>query len=364
MNKIILAPAGGRKTQTIIDQCLSNKNSRKLIITYTTTGQKVISDRIWRKNTSEYKIDILGWYSFLLNHIIYPYIYDKYPNQIAHGLHFVDGVDITRYRKGTKRYFDDDNRVFSNHIGKLAYDIAIASNGAWLDRLERIYDEIYFDEVQDLAGNDLDILQLLFKSKINITAVGDVRQSLYSTSRSDSKHKQFNNLNKIEWFRRMKDLNLCELEERTQTWRCNQDIINFANSALPKKLNFPDTKSLNREKTGHDGVFLISWQNLPEYINKFNPQSLRNNINSKILNGTDAINFGQSKGMTFHRVLIYPTDPIKKFLKNQTHPLKDKSASAFYVAVTRAKHSVTIVVDEPKQYKIQEWNPNYLLLDI
>lgn len=358
MNKIILAPAGGRKTQTIVNNCLSGDTSTsRLIVTFTTTGQKVIQERFWKKKSNIGKFEISGWYAFLLNHIIYPYVYDKYPQQTVKGFHFVEGNDPSRYRRGSKRYFDNEGKVYSSSIGKLAHDVAVASNGAWIDRLERIYDEIYFDEVQDLAGNDLDILKILFQSKIRVVCVGDVRQSIYSTNRSDTKYKNYRGLKKILWYKEMESLGLCEIEERTKTWRCNQDIINFADSVLPKELEFPGTTSENLDKTVHDGVFLVSWKNLQSYIDTYKPTCYRNKVNSPILKGTVATNFGQCKGQTVSRALIYPTKPIKLFLQDSTNQLKNQSASSFYVAITRAIHSVAIVVEKPNQYNIQEWVP-------
>lgn len=358
MNKVILAPAGGRKTQSIVEKCqLGDESQNRLIVTYTTTGQKVLQERIWQDKNIEGEIEILGWFSFLLKNFVYPYVNDLYPGQAVNGLHFVEGKDPTRFRKATKRYFDDAGKVYSNRIGKLAYDIALASNGACINRLEGIFDEIYFDEVQDLGGNDLKILELLFESKIKIVAVGDVRQSVYSTSPVDRKYENYKGLHKIKWFREIESLGLCEIEEITKTWRCNQDIVDFADSVLPKDLEFPETKSMNTEETGHDGIFLVSWKNLQTYINEFNPECYRHNIKSKILTGTEAINFGLCKGKTVPRVLIYPTGPMKDFLKSSKNALKDQSASIFYVAVTRAMHSVAIVVDKPEQYNLEEWAP-------
>ena len=50
--------------------------------------------------------------------------------------------------------------------------------------------------------------------------------------------------------------------------------------------------------------------------------------------------------------------PIKKFLKNQENKLTDQSDSMLYVAITRAIHSVAIVVDKPSDYSITEWKPD------
>ena len=48
-----------------------------------------------------------------------------------------------------------------------------------------------------------------------------------------------------------------------------------------------------------------------------------------------AINFGDAKGLTFERVLIYPTKPILAWLKD----------CKLYVAITRAMHSAAFVDD-------------------
>ena len=56
-----------------------------------------------------------------------------------------------------------------------------------------------------------------------------------------------------------------------------------------------------------------------------------------------AINFGDSKGLTFARVLIFPNDPIKKYLAIGDSEHVKKSRAKFYVAITRAKYSVAFV---------------------
>ena len=55
------------------------------------------------------------------------------------------------------------------------------------------------------------------------------------------------------------------------------------------------------------------------------------------------MNFGDSKGMTFDSVLIYPTQPMIKWMENHDEKLEDTSMNKFYVAVTRARYMVGIV---------------------
>ena len=69
--------------------------------------------------------------------------------------------------------------------------------------------------------------------------------------------------------------------------------------------------------------------------------------------------FGKSKGLEFERVLIYPTNPFIEWLKDSNSVLAPTSRSKFYVAITRASHSVGIVCDENlqidgvKNYKLE-----------
>lgn len=63
----------------------------------------------------------------------------------------------------------------------------------------------------------------------------------------------------------------------------------------------------------------------------------------RVKNNHEALNFGNSKGLSFDRVLIYPTKPIMDWIKNNSSDLAPTSRSKFYVAVTRAKYSVGIV---------------------
>jgi DNA helicase-2/ATP-dependent DNA helicase PcrA len=57
------------------------------------------------------------------------------------------------------------------------------------------------------------------------------------------------------------------------------------------------------------------------------------------------MNFGESKGLSFDGVLIYPTKPFCNWLKNHLSELAPTSRSKFYVAITRARYSVGIVYD-------------------
>lgn len=57
--------------------------------------------------------------------------------------------------------------------------------------------------------------------------------------------------------------------------------------------------------------------------------------------GVASFNYGECKGMTFDRVLLYPTKPLEAFLSGKKLDKPEK----YYVAVTRPRYSLAIVVD-------------------
>jgi DNA helicase-2/ATP-dependent DNA helicase PcrA len=68
------------------------------------------------------------------------------------------------------------------------------------------------------------------------------------------------------------------------------------------------------------------------------------------------MNIGDCTGLERPRVLIHPTKPIRRFITDAT-PLEQQQAARFYVAVTRAKHSVGIIVNRFEGSRLPFWTP-------
>lgn len=360
MNTVILAAAGGRKTQYVIDSSTKGCPGRRLIVTFAQTGQSVLKARLWQAAGTSSPPEVAGWYGFLINEIVKPYLPAIYPEARVRSLHFVSGGDPARYESGVHRYIDAEGDVYSHRLSKFSFDILKASKGAALDRLERIYSEIYIDEVQDLTGNDLDILEALLRSSISVTLVGDVRQSILTTSRTDTKHRASSGLKKIDWFRRMESKGLCSIEYISETWRCRQEVIDLADEVLGSSLGLPKTTSHFQEASGHDGVFIVHRSNAGRYVATYSPVILRHSVTTRVTEGAEVLNFGQAKGITRDRVLIYPTKPIAEWLRNGK-ALTDDAACRLYVAITRARFSVCFVIDGASEYQFPEWIPDAIL---
>jgi DNA helicase-2/ATP-dependent DNA helicase PcrA len=342
-HKLIVAAAGSGKTSFLIDQALSFEQQRCLITTFTIENEQTIRQRIIKKKGYiPESITIQTWFSFLLQHGVRPYQGQLYEKKIK-GMILVSGQSAQFQKEANveKHYFSDNRQIYSDKIAKFVVKSDKKSEGAVARRIAKIFPYILIDEVQDLAGYDLEFLKLLFASNCTVTLVGDPRQGTYSTNNS-SKNKNVRKGNIIYFF----ETDEFEIEKDdtllTTNWRSHADICELSNKLYP---DFSRTISGNTCNTGHDGVFFVRPSDVSAYLKKFSPTQLRWDIKTKVNDEYSVLNFGGSKGLEFDRVLIYPPGPAANWLMDNQAELKPVSRSKFYVALTRARHSAAIVLN-------------------
>jgi hypothetical protein len=353
--RVTLAVAGSRKTQGIVEHCARLPCERRVLaLTYTQKNQLELEQRLAHYAGDHLHVEVLGWFTFLLRHFAKPFVPFKFPSERVLGFDF-DGRPA-RMATGKARFFDKSGAVYRSELGRLAFELIAASDGALIRRLEGIYDEILIDEVQDLSAYDWEILDALLGSAVDLWMVGDLRQAVLSTNARSTKNKKYAYADAINWFRRREKTGLLALEESTVTWRCHPKVAAFSDTIFDPSWGFPGTISRNVHVTDHDGVFLVRKDDVDAYVTKYCPQSLRHSVSSAKALALEFINFKVSKGATFPRVLIAPTAAITNFVRTGAG-MEAMAASTFYVAVTRAQQSVAIVLDDPGKSCLPYWEP-------
>jgi hypothetical protein len=340
-NFAILAAAGSRKTEYVVDSALAVSDGRVLITTYTNENQRQIVQRIEQKAGSvPSHISVVGWFSFLISQCAKPYQRARVGEPL-----FINGLNFKGSRnkfakKSENRYFlDGNNDLYRDGVSDFVVALNGDANGAIVRRLEGIYTHIFIDEVQDLVGYDLDVLDILMSSSVKVTLVGDPRQHTLSTN-IGPRNKKYRGAGIKAWFEER--AGNCQLQTRDVSYRCNQTICDFADAIYP---HMPRTRSYGVGETGHDGIFYISPRRVLEYLDEYGDvMVLRHDKRANTL-GIPAMNIGVSKGSTFDRVMIFPTKPMIDYLKKRD-PATLKAPERLYVAVTRARFSVAFVVDE------------------
>ncbi len=348
-NKIIVACAGSGKTTQIVDEALQIKKHSVLVTTFTIENVELIKSLFVEKHGCiPPNITVQSWFSFLLQEGVRPYQNYMTRRERIVSIFFIESVkDCYKLKKqlwvipesDDRHYLTKNNYIYNDKVSKFIFNCDERSNGLVIRRLEKNYNFIFIDELQDFAGYDLNLLELFFNSKIKIIAVGDPRQPTYSTNQAQ-KNKQYKK-NIFPWLKEKESEGKISIKENNESFRCNQQICDFADKLYS---DLPKSVSKNLTTTGHDGIFFIHADEVNQYVARYTPSILRYNINTDTL-GYHATNIGLSKGKTFDRVLIFPTQPMIRYIKSRDiKNVGDKPK--LYVAVTRAKYSVAFVVDD------------------
>lgn len=344
-NVAIISAAGSGKTYDICKIALEKAalGKRVLITTYTNRGAETIRKEIRSKNCGVLHplVVVKTWFSFMMSDLIKPY--QRYLTHEISGVKafdFSQTYGVVNYAKtGTrKKYLTDEKRVRSNEAASLACLLDELSSGKVIKRLEEIYSDIFLDEIQDMAGDDIEIIRLLMESSIGVVVCGDSKQATFSTHNT-KKNKKMTGKNIWQFFNELEERGLVIVKRKNASRRFNKQICIFVNAIFP--LGEPIT-TIMAEETDHDGVFLIETKDIYTYKSTYAPQVLRCNIRTDTF-GFPALNFGECKGETFERILIVPNGPFRDFI------LKGKALNApekYYVAVTRPKYSIAFVFEQ------------------
>ena len=339
-NQVLLSAAGSGKTTLLVRQALARSHRRIAILTYTLENLEEIR-RAFERHVGAVPshVTLYSWYSFLLRECIRPYQAALCAQPRVESIFFVEGrTDNRAPRNQVRRYYFAGSRMYSDRAADFAVRCDDLSQGAVIERLAAMYDEIYIDEVQDLAGYDLDLVERLLTSGIEIVLVGDTRQATYATNHS-ARHQQYRGVSMMALFQAWETRNLCQIQHRVISHRCVQALCDMADALYPQ---MPLTESGNEEVTGHEGIYIVAPEQVPTYVQEFAPTVLRYD-RKEACAGLPAVNFGQSKGHTYPRVLIFPNGPLVQFL-HTADARRISSPAKYYVALTRARQSVAFVL--------------------
>jgi DNA helicase II / ATP-dependent DNA helicase PcrA len=344
VSRITVSVAGSGKTTSIAESVLAERGKHMALVTYTING----CDNLYRCCNELAGgfctgVRIQSWYSFVLANFIRPYqnflygpridgiTFDFVPEELRR----VKKLDTARY------YFSSPGRIWRDRVTDFACSIIERSGGLSIDRIKSIYGQIVIDEAQDLAGWDLELVEALLHSGVQLRLVGDPRQATYSTNYGQ-KNSQFRGAAILNKFQEWGRAGLVEIEQSNRSFRCVRQICDFANLICDGSL---EMVSGNSNVTEHDGVFLIEESQAVAYHARYSPQVLRYDRTFDVPFGTP-MNFGESKGLTFDRVLVVPHGPLEGYLRTGEVSHLAKSRDKVYVAVTRARQSVAFLVPD------------------
>ena len=376
-NQVVFAAAGHGKTYSLCEKAKAAINAGTkyvLLISYTNEGIHALKREYKKQNCGvlDERVIFKTWYTFLLSEFIKPYqcslrLKQKHyktenffvvPENYISSIAFYSTEQPPRwFNQNHVQYFLNKNRdVYPDRVSQLAYLCNKHSAERVIVRMEQIYSHIFIDELQDYAGWDLEIIQLLFRSQILITCVGDYKQATYRTNNS-LKNKQYRDENILDFFLLLQQRHICTIQYTNTTRRFNSEICQFVNTIYGNTTSniVPDSEVPQTGLPENTGVYIIDYQYLEAYCEYYHPTILRYDKRTNIpfpCNNCNVFNYGASKGATYERVVIVPVKTTVPFIERQMRIQSNQTRSKFYVACTRAKHSVVFAMQEPKESTI------------
>lgn len=371
-NELWIAGAGSGKTHKIITEAIEviEAGGRVLVVTYTTNNQAELRARfVELYGASSERFVVKGLFSFYLEDMVRPYQSEVFPDRIAtisfteNNPHLIAGT--TYYIDGRAEKLEDGTinplhyltscktQAYSGLLAKLATLIAKLSKDASAKRLNEIYQRVFFDEVQDLVGWDYDVIKSLNKVMVDsICCVGDFRQTIYTTTfghKAPQTPQQ-----KIDYFVGKMGF---EKHSMPKNRRCIQEICDLSDTIHPGLYDktISGVEHVPDEISHHHGIFIVKQSQVSDYLSAFRPQVLRwsSTTGTGYLPGNlSCYTFGSCKGLGFDRVLMILPDKHLKFVGGNVNVFDkdktDESRNKLYVAITRARYSLAILVEDKK----------------
>jgi DNA helicase-2/ATP-dependent DNA helicase PcrA len=328
--RVILAVAGSGKTYHIVEQL--NETKRFLIITYTISNTENLRNEIINKfGYIPTNIKIKSYFTFLYSFCFKPFLANE-----------IDRKGISW--KLPKSFFDKsfltkNGYLYHNRIAMLIIKQNVVPSVN--QRLEKYYDCLLIDEVQDFGGHDFNLLSEISKSDLDILFVGDFFQHTFTTS-SDGKTNINLHKSSADYLQKYRDLNFT-IDNTTlvNSRRCSKTICDFIRKKIGIEIysngNLETEYKLITDETEADRIF-----NDSKIIKLFLQEHYAYDCYSD--------NWGSCKGLEFDNVcVVINDDTLKLYNNNGLTNLKPTIKNKFYVACSRTKNNLYFV--PMKMYK-------------
>lgn len=334
--KLIMAVAGAGKTTYLIDQLNEDKNF--LIITYTKNNYESLREAVIRKfNYIPSNIKIYTYFTFLYNFCFRPFEKNTNSKGLEYGLIAERRANSSELMYYMNRY---TMKMYAPRLSKLCKN---SINDKVKSRIEKYFNFLFIDEIQDFAGNDFNFILELTKCNLNILYVGDFYQHTFDTSRDGNTNVNlFEDYNK--YINKIKGEEL-QVDSTTliKSRRCTKNVCNFVRDKLNINIySYEQRESTVKEITDKSEIDKIMRD---DKIVKLFYQNSR-----KFIGNTE--NWGNSKGKTYDNVcVILNPNSYKLFKQEQLDSMAPSTKNKFYVACTRSRNNLFFIQEKDiKQY--------------
>lgn len=334
--RVILSVAGSGKTSLIINDLDLNK--RTIIISYTISNIENITNRIVQKfGYIPKNIKIYTYFSFLYSFCFKPLFYRAIEikcNIKIKGIVYKQNPNYKIPKNKILHYVTSNGYLYSNRISKLL--MILDGNNEIFSWLEKYFDYLYIDEVQDFGGNDFNFIKTFSRLNLKVTFVGDFYQHTFDTSVDGNTNKNlFLDYNKyISTF--TKSGFIVDTTSLSKSFRCTNNVCEFVTNNLGIQI-FANNTNLSK-------ILEINNDNKIKEIIKCN-NTVKLFYQEHHIYSIYSNNWGNSKGLDcYNDVCIILNRKSYDLYKNQKlNELPNVTKNKLYVACTRSKNNIFFI---------------------
>lgn len=329
--RLIFAVAGSGKTSYLVKNLDLEK--RFLLVTYTINNSANLKRKVAEKfGYMPENIKVYSYFSFLFTFCFKPFLSMELD---AKGIIFQENPN--RMASGDSRYISSGGWLYANRLARF-----VEEKGILLDvkaRLEKYYDVLMIDEIQDFGGHDFNFLAQIARSKLEMHFVGDFFQHTYDTSRdgnvNKSLHTEFDDY-------KQKFIGMGfepDKDTLSNSYRCSPSVCSYVQENLQIAI-----ESHRDDETEILG--LSEWEQLEPIIRDDSIIKLFYQNSKKY--PFFSRNWADCKGEDHYEdVCVVLNDSThKKFKKNEQSTIAGLTKNKLYVALTRTRGRLFIIPEK------------------
>lgn len=330
--ELVLATAGSGKTTEIINKL--NKENKILLITYTDANYDILKNKVIEKfKEIPNNIKIYTYFSFLYSVCFAP----LKRNWDIRGLDFRDINNKYLKKENIEYYLNKRNRKMYHRR------LASFCNKQLIDeiknRLEKYFDIIYVDEVQDFAGHDFNFLLNILEANVKFFMVGDYYQHTYDSSQDGNVNiNLYKNYDKYINMFKQKNIAI-NIDLLKKSKRCSATVCKFIKNKIGINIE-SDKKNETIVKEIDTNEEILKIIENKKIVKLFYNNHIKYNIEN-------TNNWGNSKGETYKDVCVILNDnTYKMYKKNMLNKLPQQTKNKLYVACSRTKNNLYFIEEK------------------
>ena len=328
---VILAVAGSGKTSHLVE--MLDEAQRFLIVTYTEENH----DNLRRKIVQRFgffpaNISLYTYFKFLHGFCYRPFLRSK---KNTKGITFKLPPEFPRFPLTDDRRFVAASRLlYANRLAKFIDRSGLI--GAVKARMEKYFDALYVDEVQDFAGHDFNLLMDISAAGLQITFAGDFFQHTFDTSRDGNVNASLHKDYKAYMARLEKAKLKIDTKSLMKSHRCSKSVCDFINNKIGIAIESHDTRE-SEVKYEDDPAEVSAIFRDSRTVKLFYREHYKYACYSQ--------NWGASKGVDRYQDVCVVLNPanVKAWQEGSFRAINIETRNKLYVACSRARGNLTFV---------------------